>query len=234
MRAPTAPSSPWRRLPAGLERRPRLTVALAAVLPFLLTLGNQPVLDDGWAALDNPLVWSLRNIGRMFTELYGFAGGPTVQGLFRPITTLTYALDYALHGRWMPGYHAVNIALHALASVLVLALARRLARAAMPERADRLALLAGLLFALHPAHVEAVGTIFGRTEPLAAVFTLGALLLALRWRDAVWRLPAAVLLLALGVLSKEVAVVAPALFLLAALATPEAAGLGARPGLRGC
>jgi len=231
MARPAAPGSSLRRVLAAIEGHPRLAVALSATLPFLVTLGNPPVLDDGWAALDNPLVWSLRNVGRIFTEPYGFAGGLSLRGPYRPLTTLSYALDYAVHGRWTPGFHAVNVALHALASVLLWALARRLARAALPEVADRVALLAGLLFALHPAHVEAVAPIFGRSEPLSAAFTLGALLMALRWREAFWRLPAAVLLLTGGVLSKEVAVVAPALFLLVASALPGAAGLEARPGL---
>lgn len=216
-----------------LAARPRLAVALAAVIPFLGTLGNPPVLDDGWAALDNPLVHGLGNVGRIFRELYGYAGDPSVRGPYRPLTTLSYALDYALHGRWTPGYHVVNLALHAAASLLVLALARRLARVAMPARADRLGLLAGLLFALHPAHVEAVATIFGRTEPLSACLALGALLLALRWREARWTLPAAVSVLVLGVLSKEFAILTPAFFGLVALSLPEAAGLAARPGLRG-
>ncbi|MCM2334477.1 MAG: hypothetical protein NDI82_11100, partial [Anaeromyxobacteraceae bacterium] len=175
-----APPAPWplRALDA-LAARPRLVVALAAALPFLVTLGNPPILDDGWAALDNPLTYSLGNVGRIFRELYGFAGEPSVRGPYRPITTLTYALNYAVHGRWPPGYHAVNVALHVGASLLVLALARRLALAALPGQAARVALLAGLLFAVHPAHVEAVATVFGRTEPLSTCFALGALLLAL-------------------------------------------------------
>ncbi|HEU4385779.1 MAG TPA: hypothetical protein VFR85_20000, partial [Anaeromyxobacteraceae bacterium] len=231
--ASSAPAPRWRRALAAAEAHPRLVVGLAAVLPFLGTLWNPPILDDGWAALDNPLVWSLRNTGRIFRELYGFAGDPSVRGPYRPVTTLSYALNYAVHGRWTPGFHAVNVALHALSSVLLWALARRLAREALPGRADGAALLAGLLFALHPAHVEAVATIFGRTEPLSAAFTLGALLLALGWREAAWRLPAAVGLLTGGVLSKEVAVVAPAIFLLLALAAPGAAGLATPPGLGG-
>jgi hypothetical protein len=233
MDLPAPAASLPRRALAAAEGHPRVLVALAALLPYLGTLWNPPILDDGWAALDNPLVWSLGNAGRIFRELYGFAGDPSVRGPYRPITTFSYALDYALHGRWTPGFHAVNLALHALASVLLWALARRLARAALPARAERTALLAGLLFALHPAHVEAVATIFGRTEPLSAAFTLGALLLALRWRGGAWHLPAAVLVLAGGVLSKEVAVVTPALFLLLAWAAPGAAGLAARPGLAG-
>jgi tetratricopeptide (TPR) repeat protein len=242
-------AAPW--IDTALAR-PRLLVVLAAVLPFLGTLGNEPVLDDGWAALDNPLVWKLGNAGRIFQELYGYAGDPTVRGPYRPLTTLSYALNWAVHGRWTPGFHAVNVALHALASLLVLALARRLFRAAGEVTAgreagvasaevmaaagpsgrwERPALLAALLFAVHPCHVEAVATIFGRTEPLSAAFALGALWLALGWREAPWRLPAAVLVLSAGVLSKEIALVTPALFLLAALAAPGGAGLQAAPGV---
>lgn len=216
-----------------LAARPRLLVALAAALPFLGTLANQPVLDDGWAVLDNPLVWRLSNVGRIFRELYGFAGDPSVRGPYRPLTTLSYALNWAVHGRSTPGYHLVNVALHVAASLLVLALARRLLRAAGSAAADHLALLTGLLFALHPAHVEAVATIFGRTEPLSACFSLAALLLALDFRRGRWQLPAGLLALCGGVLSKEVAMVTPALFLLVAGALPAAAGLEARPGLSG-
>lgn len=253
---PPAPAlvPPWPlRLLDALAARPRLVVLLAAVLPFLGTVQNQPILDDGWAALDNPLTFSLTNVGRIFRELYGFAGEPSVRGPYRPLTTLSYALNYAVHGRATPGYHVVNVALHAVASLLVLAVARRLAAAAWtapppampvppaampapegaarPGRTERVALLAGLLFAVHPAHVEAVASIFGRTEPLSTSFALSALLLALGRRRAPWRLPAALLVLVAGVLSKEVAIVTPGLFLVIALALPSAAGLEVRPGL---
>jgi protein O-mannosyl-transferase len=232
---PRAPRPPARH-PAlrALDRvasRPRLAVALAAILPFLGTLANPPVLDDGWAALDNPLTHGLSNVGRIFAELYGYAGDPSVRGPYRPLTTLSYALNYTIHGRWTPGYHVVNVLLHAAASLLILALARRLARAAHPDRADRVALFAGLLFAVHPAHVEAVATIFGRTELLAAVFALGALLVALRFRERRAALPAALGLLVLGVLSKEFAILTPGFLGLVALALPSAAGLEARPGV---
>jgi hypothetical protein len=136
-----------------------------------------------------------------------------------------------LHGRAGPGWYAVNLALHAAAALLVLALARRLADAAGRPDAPRVALLAGLLFAVHPVHVEAIAPIVGRSELLAASLALGALLLALD-RARPWRLPAAVAVLALAVLSKEGAVVVPGLFLLVAVALPASAGLEARPGLR--
>ncbi len=231
--APATARPPWplRALDA-MAARPRLAVALAALLPFLLTIGHPPILDDGWAALDNPLTHRLGNVGRIFREPYGFAGEATLGGPYRPLTTLSYALNYAVHGRWPPGYHLVNVALHLVASLLVLALARRLAAAATPPLGTaRVALLAGLLFAVHPAHVEAVATIAGRNELLCACFALGALLLALCRRDAAWKLPAALALLVGGLLSKEVAVAAPGLLVVVAVALPAAAGLQARPGL---
>jgi tetratricopeptide (TPR) repeat protein len=178
------PDAPLRRLAAALRGSPRLrpalAIAAAATVPFLGAVAAPPFLDDGWAALQNPLVWRLGNAGRIFRELYGFAGPPSVRGPYRPLTTLTYALDWALHGSWMPGWHLVNLALHAVASLLVAALAGRLARAAAPAAAPRIALLAGLLFAVHPAHIEAVVTVFGRTDLLATALSLVALLLALR------------------------------------------------------
>ena len=225
------------RISRWLRARPRLAlsaaVVLASVLPYLGSLRNPPILDDGWTALQNPLVWSLRNVGRIFTNLYGYAGTPSVRGPYRPLTTLSYALNWAVHRDWVPGYHALNLALHALVAVLVAGLAGHLARAAGSRRPWAVSLLAGLVFAVHPAHVEAVVTIYGRTEPLSAAFALGALLLALRSRGSPLRLAGAVLLLACGILSKEMAVMVPALFLLVALALPAAAGLDARPGLGG-
>jgi Flp pilus assembly protein TadD len=218
-----------------MAARPRRVVAAAAVLPFLATLGAPPVLDDGWAVVDNPLVQAgLRDVGRIFATPYGYAAGATVAGTYRPLTTLSFAASYALHRRHPLGYHLVNLALHAAAALLVLALARRLADAAAPDRAPRLALLAGLLFAVHPAHAEAIAPMVGRGDLLAACGALGALAVALGGRGAArsaGRLAAAVALLGAGVLAKEGAAVVPALYGVLAFAVPGAAGLEARPGL---
>ncbi|HYD43316.1 MAG TPA: tetratricopeptide repeat protein [Anaeromyxobacter sp.] len=231
--APSTPAEP--ALPPVSPPRWLLVyaVTLAAVLPYLGSIHNPPILDDGWTAINNPLVWKLENVPRIFQELYGYAGPPSVRGPYRPLTTLSFALNYAVHQKAVLGYHLVNIALHAIASLLVAALAGHLARAVVaPARAAWIALAAGLLFAVHPSHAESVVTIFGRTEPLSAVFALWALLLALRARRA-RGIAAAAFVLMLGILSKEVAVTIPPLYLLIAYALPAAAGLPARPGLRG-
>jgi tetratricopeptide (TPR) repeat protein len=206
-------------------------VGAAAAAVYLGTLGNRPVLDDGWAIFDNPLVRSLANATRIFREPYGVGGPSTVAGVYRPITTLSHALNYALGGREVVGYHAVNLVLHLLCSLLVLALARRVVAAVAPARANAAALAAGLLFAVHPVHVEAVAALTGRAELLAALAVLCALHLAGTRERGRWRLPAALFAVLLGVLSKENAAAAPLLFALVALAAPRAAGLPARPGL---
>src|SRR5512134_50114 len=169
------------REPISGPSRPRpwmhaaLVAAIAAVA-YANTLPNLPVLDDGWAVFENPLVKDLGRIPEVFREPWGVAGPPTVRGTWRPLTTVTFALNYAVHGRTVGGYHLVNLLLHALATVAVWALARRLVSAVAPERAAVSALVAGALFAVHPVHVEAVAGIVGRAEVLSTLLVLCALL----------------------------------------------------------
>jgi tetratricopeptide (TPR) repeat protein len=219
---------------SGLLRRAWILVALVAVLPFAQTLPNPPVLDDGWAVVENPLVQGgLRNTARILTSPYNYGGPGTTGGLFRPVTTLSFAVNYAVHGRSPFGYHLVNLLLHVAASLLVLSLARRLAEATMPDRAPWVALLAGLLFAVHPAHVEAIAPIVGRKELLSTTLVLAAMLVAFSGRGAarsLGRLAAAVGLGALAILANEGAAVFPLLYGIVAVAVPGAAGIVDEPG----
>lgn len=219
----------WARARALALRRPEIVAAAVAALAFLNTLPNEPALDDTWAVLDNPIVRTL-DVPRAFRAQYGHAGGPTLQGPYRPVATLSWALQYALHGRAPLGYHLANVLLHAIATALVVLLARRLTAAAAPTRAAAGALGAGLLFALHPAHVEAVAPIVGRTDLLAGAGGLAALLLALGPRRPA-RLAAAFAALLAAMLSKETAAAIPLLYALVAALLPAAAGLEERPGL---
>lgn len=97
---------------------------------------------------------------------------------YRPLTTLTFRLNHALHARHVFGFHLVNLFLHCLVSSLVYSLALLLF-------ADGLtSLLSGVLFGLHPIHTEGVSSIVGRAEPLCAVFYLTALFFYHRSRGA--------------------------------------------------
>jgi hypothetical protein len=206
----------------------RWIVVLVAAAVYAMTLKNAPVLDDGWVIFDNSLIKSLKNVPAIFYAPYNVALRGANAGLYRPVTTLTYALNYALGGQNVLGYHAVNIALHVLCSLAVLGLARVLMGSPRSQAVGPV--VAALLFALHPVHVEAVTAMVGRAELLAALGSLGCLCLVCTRHQAQWRLPAALALLAVGVLSKENAAVTPLLWGLIALALPLAAGLEARPG----
>ncbi len=220
----------------GFPRRLWMLVVLVAIIPFAQILSHPPVLDDGWAVIDNPLVQGgLKNAIRIFTSPYNYGGTETTGGLFRPLTTLTFAANYVVHARHPFGYHLVNLLLHMAASLLVFKLAYRFAEVTMPSRALWVALAAGCLFAVHPAHVEAVAPIVGRKELLSTVLTLSALLVAFSGcglHRSAKRFVIAVSLLTLGILSNEGAAVTPLLYAIVAFAIPQVAGISGRPGLR--
>lgn len=149
---------------------PALAVALAALLPFLNALGNNFVYDD------LPLVpWNTRvNSGLSgLPECLStpYWGQDTQTGLYRPLVLASFNLNYALgDGPDATRFIAVNLLLHALVSLLVLALARELGAREGVARA------AALLFAIHPVHTEAVTWVSGRAELLCAAFGIATLL----------------------------------------------------------
>ncbi len=213
---------------------PRRLVALVAALVYANTLHNAPVLDDGWVIFDNSLIKSLRNVPAIFAEPYNAALHGANAGLYRPVTMLSYAINYDMSGPNVLSYHLGNLLLHVLCSVLVFQLGSLLWSASPAGASGKASgggpLLGALLFAIHPVHVEAVTGLVGRAELLATAGTLGCLYLTCTRQRARWRYPAALAALAAGVLSKENAAVTPLLFGLIAVALPTAAGLEARPG----
>ncbi len=89
---------------------------------------------------------------------------------YRPIQILTYLFDHSVWKLNPLGYHLTNIILHILVALCVYWLVITLF-------GDNLvALLTGILFAIHPIHTGAVAYISGRADPLAALFTLLSLI----------------------------------------------------------
>lgn len=177
-------------------KRLYLAVAACAVVVYLGALWNRFAFDDFPIVVWNSLFRSPGAWWRAFAASYWppEMGG----GMYRPLPIASYALDWHVGGAgW---FHGINLLWHAATSVAVAWLARRWAD-------DRAALAAGLLFAVHPVHVEAVANVVGRAELMAALFTVLAVYLALARDRLGWSLLAA----ALGLLSKENAAVAPGL-----------------------
>ena len=173
-------------------------VALSAVIVYLGALANQFAMDDLYIIVHNPVVHGISGVWLAFAHPYW---PPELGGkLYRPLTLATYAIDGWPTGGAALWFHAANLLWHAGAAVAVAVLARRWS-------GETTALLAGLLFAVHPVHVEAVANVVGRAELLAALFAVLSVYAALAADRLGW---SAVALVA-GLLSKENAAVVPAL-----------------------
>jgi len=92
------------------------TATLFAVIAYAGTLHNPFVYDDLSEIVDNA---SIRDLSNVRTVLFGHA-------LTRPVTNLSYALDYARSQLDPVGYHTTNVLLHGLNVVLLFVLTRRI------------------------------------------------------------------------------------------------------------
>ena len=181
---------PGRRVPAELLAA---ALAIVAALPGLLV----PALSDDWALLHA-------------VEHRLPAASPWLD--FRPLFMASFRLDRSLWGLHAGALHLTNIVLIAATAMLVVRLARRFGAD------ERVAALAGALFALHPWHVANAAWLAGRSDPLFAVPYLAAWLLYDRWRVQARGWPiAALALFASALLCKETAGSLPGVLLLVGL-----------------
>jgi tetratricopeptide (TPR) repeat protein len=173
-------------------------VAAAALALYARALSfGFTYLDDNVLVLDNfRRFQSLSSLAEAFRRDVFFSYG--AGAYYRPLLTLSLALDSWFGGASPLAYHLTNVLLHALAACLVLRLLLRLGYERGP------ALFASLLFALHPVLSQAVAWIPGRNDSLAAVFVLSSFLNYLGSGFRAWAAHVAFLFLAL--LTKESAV----------------------------
>lgn len=194
--------------------RARWWVLFVALVAFGNSLGNGFAYDDDAIIPENPVVteaqWGEALLGPYWTD--SDAGS----GLYRPVTVTSFAVQWRLWGDSPLGYHLVNVALHALVCLLVLAL---LARFTNPTAA----LAGALFFAVQPVHVEAVANVVGQSEMMATAAVLLACLVYMdswTWgsRKRALGLVALAILYLVGLGSKEIAVTLPGLLFLLELA----------------
>ncbi len=172
----------------------RMRVALLLALAMLVygnTLLNSFTLDDFLYIFRNPAVTNPSISGLFEPNQYS--------NVFRPVTFGTFALNFAAGGTHPVGYHLLNLLLHGAVALLLYPVLRKLLEAA--PRGTTIAWVAALLFAVHPIHTDAVASIVGRSELLAAGFLLAAWLLHLHDQPIL-----AVVCFVLALMSKESAV----------------------------
>ena len=129
------------------------------------------LLDDEPSILNNP---GIRHLWPIWAALSPSAAS-AVGG--RPVVNLSLAINYALGGTVVWGYHAINLAIHVLAALTLFGVVRRtLLRPGMSERfgasAECIALAAAVLWTVHPLQTEAVTYISQRCETLMGLFYL--------------------------------------------------------------
>ena len=203
----------------GVAARQHFAVAVGLGVLVLVAYANSFgagfTLDNRLLLLDDPRIRAAtsQNLDLILTQDYWW---PTAAGgVYRPLTTLSYLLNYAILGNANrpEGYHVVNLLLHWGNAFLVYLLALGIIGAFVP------AVLTAALFATHPIATEAVTNIIGRADMLAATAVLAGCLLHIATARATgWRRAAGLaglfVVAAAGALSKENAVVILAAMLL--------------------
>ncbi|MEE8168928.1 MAG: tetratricopeptide repeat protein [Phycisphaerae bacterium] len=201
----------------------RLGAAIAAVLlisagaaVYANSFSGVFLFDDEPAILKNPHIRSLTPLGDALIA----PENTTVSG--RPLVSLSLAINYALGGLNVWGYHALNLAVHLLAGLVLFGVVRRTLLsprldARYTGRATWLGLVIALLWVVHPLQTQAVTYVVQRAESMAGLFYLLTLYSVIRGAGGsaapAW-FGAAVVFCGLGMATKETPVTAPVVVLI--------------------
>lgn len=186
---------------------------LAGLALFALTiLVYQPIFKSTWLTVwddnlqvtQNPDITALTlgNLKNIFSGFY--------VGMYQPLTTLSYALDYHFFDLSSPIFHGLNLLLHLINIFLVYCLAKNILKK------PQLALIVTAIFALHPMQVEAVAWVSARSTLLCSTFILWGTLTYWRYvikekNSDLWK---TLTLFILALLSKPLAIIFPLIMIL--------------------
>ncbi len=195
-------------------RRFACAIALAALLVYANSLANPFLFDDLSAVTRNTQIRSL-------SPSVALSPPDETPVARRPLVNLTFAVNYAVGGLDVRGYHAGNLLVHVLAALAFFGLVRRALRLdslapTFGRHATALAGAAALVWVLHPLHTEIIDYVSQRTAALMGMcylLTLYCSVRALRGPRRRWSV-LAVLACAAGMASKETMVTAPLLVVL--------------------
>ena len=188
-----------------------IAIVTAGFLTYANSLAGPFVFDDQLSIVENA---SIRRWWQPGIVLFPERELP-VAG--RPLVNFSFALNYAVGGLDVFGYHLVNIALHLMCALLVFGLVRRtlqmpIVNASLRQQSMNVAFAVALLWTLHPLTTEAVNYVTQRTELMMAFFYLLTLYASSRaWRHRAPRRWHAVAIAscAAGMACKESMVTAP-------------------------
>ena len=191
-------------------------IVVAALVVYHNSFGVPFLMDDLPSVTENPTIRHLWPVwDALSPSATSMVGG-------RPVVNLSLAINYALGGLGVWGYHAFNLAIHILAGLTLFGVVRRtLVWPALRERfgatAQRLAVAVAVLWTVHPLQTEAVTYISQRCELLMGLFYLLTIYCFIRGVDSRrsgWWFMGCVMACVLGMASKEVMMTAPVMVLL--------------------
>lgn len=205
-----------------------ILLILATGLVVYLNSVNVPFLfDDHTYLINNPVIKDF-NCFPDTRKVLDYAILQDIKNnlMLRPVAYFTFAVNYAIHGLDLFGYHLVNLLLHIGCGMLVYCFFVQLtstpAMAAEEDikhsgadHAGYLPLFAALLFVCHPLQTQAVTYIIQRFVPLATFFYLAALVLYVEFRrtstriSRVWTYVFSLTAALLAMESKEIAFTLP-------------------------
>jgi tetratricopeptide (TPR) repeat protein len=174
------------------------------------------VLDDLFSIVENP---SIRDLGKWQAVLWPPSSAPTSG---RPLLNLSFALNYALGGTAVAGYHVANLLIHLGAALVLFLLVRRtlllpVFRGRFDNCGDLLATFVAILWSLHPLQTASVTYVSQRAESLMGLCYLVTLYCFVRATSErarpIWY-AASITVCAMGMAAKEVMVTAPVAVLL--------------------
>ena len=191
--------------PASSFDRNRTLLMLAmiavAIVPYVSALGFGFVYDDHLAIEENPHLKLWPGLQRIFfSNVWSLSGLGKDSNYYRPMFVLAYEGVVHAVGVKAWAFHLANLLFHALTTVMVFLLTMKL------WKKNSIAVIATILFAIHPTRAEPVAWVAALSELAYTFFVLLALYFYVDERQSRWRLPLALSSFGMALLWKESAV----------------------------
>lgn len=166
--------------------------------------------DDNDNVVNNIYVTSWKYLSKYFSENL-IAGSGLLSNYWRPFLLMSYSIDYHFFGLDKYWWHFVNISLHILNAFLIFLLIEFLAKNKW------FAFLVSLIFLVHPVQTEAITMITARADPLFLFLILTSFFFYVKDKYPIGR----IFLFILALLTKETAIILPALLILTEICFPK-------------